>query len=346
VSRAGLKIACAIVILAPTVGVGVPNDAIPPIETRVYPLEKQDGIWWVGIADICDLAGAVMEGADAVFPLDLPDGHRMVVGVPGADGDGPLKVVVGDDTYEFTLGKAGLQKNGRQAWDLAHVPRRINGIPSAALEDMAHMLGLAEGEEADGQPTLFRGGVRHRLVPGKPTRRINYVHITDRAGKLVWKYQGRPLTPGKLIGQLPVGKYAEHNGALYLRGDVQLYRLDTDSQVQGTETLYGPVVPHRYEAEGVTADQLYLSIVQGVARPVQMASEEARAELEAQRAALTAEREAVAGALQTLEAQAAEMKPEQEERHTATVRALQRRLRQIAICEDALTEAIRQLEAD
>ncbi len=345
-SRTGLKIACIIAILAPTVAVGVPDEAAPLIDTRVYPLEKQDGVWWVGIADICDMADATMEGAEAVLSLDLPEGHRMVVGVPGADGDGPLKVVVGDDTYEFTLGNTELKKNGKEAWDLAHAPRRINRIPSAALEDMAHMLGLAEGAEVDGQPTLLRGALRHRLVQGKPTRRINYVHITDRAGNLVWKYQGRPLTPGKLIRRLPIGKYAEYNGALYLRGDVRLHRLDTDPQARSTETLYGPVIPHQYEAEGVTADQLYLSVVRGAARPVQMASDAARAELEAQRAALTAEREAVAGALQKLEAQAADTKPEQEERQTATVRALQRRLRQIAICEDALTEAIRQLEAD
>lgn len=345
-SATALKGAFIIAILAPTVAVGVPDEAAALIDTRVYPLEKQDGTWWVGIADICDLAGAAMEGADAVFPLDLPEGHRMVVGVPGADGDGPLQIVVGDDTYEFTLGKAGLKKNDTQAWDLAHVPRRINGIPSAALEDMAHMLGLAEGEEVDGQPTFLRGAVRHRLVQGYPTRRINYVHIADRAGNLVWKYQGRPLTPGKLIRQLPVGKYAEHNGALYLRGDVQLHRLDSDPQVGSTETLYGPVIPHRYEAEGVTADQLYLSILKGVARPMQMASDEARAELEAQRAALRATREALADELREVERQAAAAQPGTERRQQETARDLRQQLRQVTACEKAVTEAIRQLEVD
>ena len=332
-----------LVLLACTAGIGAPETNAPLLQKPVYPLEKQDDVWWVGIADICDIVDATMEGAEAVLPLDLPEGHRMVVGIPGAAGDGPLKVAIGEDTYEFMLGKTELEKNGRPAWDFGHAPRRISGIPSAALGDMAHMLGLAEGEEADGQPTIFRDGIRYRLVRGRPIRRFSYLHVQDADGNLLWKYEGPPLAPTRLIQQLPVGKYAEYNGALYLRGSTRLHRLDTESQSGSTETLYGPVIPHRYEAEGVLADQLYLSIVHARGRPVQMVADvEALRELQTQRAVAAAEREAIAAELRRLEQEAA-ARPGQGTRKTESLRALEQELRETKAREEGLEAAIRWL---
>jgi len=329
-------------LLICAVGIGAPDRDGPLLQKHVYPLEQQDDVWWVGIADICDIVDATMEGAEAVLPLDLPEGHRMVVGVPGG-GDGPLRVTVGEDTYEFRLGKTELKKNGEPAWDFGHAPRRINGIPSAALGDMAHMLGLAEAEGADGQPMISSDGTRYRLVPGRPVRRFSYLHVQDADGNLVWKYEGRPLAPARLIQRLPVGKYAEYNGALYLRGRAQLYRLETDPEADGPETLYGPVIPHRYEAEGVVADQLYLSIVHARGRAVQMVADvEALRELETERALAAAEREAIAAELRKLEREAA-ARPEQQKQQRTNLRALELKLREAKAHEAALEEAIRWL---
>jgi hypothetical protein len=66
--------------------------------------------------------------------------------------------------------------------------------------------------------------------------------------------------------------YESYNGLLYQRGAPHLEYLPDGGvrQSVGGE-LYGPVVPGRYHAEGVTGDQLFLSIVRVQPRRAEVA---------------------------------------------------------------------------
>ena len=60
--RFGVRFVAAVVILACAAAIGAPDKPGAPQEKKVFPLEKQDGVWWAGIADLCELAGAKCGG--------------------------------------------------------------------------------------------------------------------------------------------------------------------------------------------------------------------------------------------------------------------------------------------
>jgi hypothetical protein len=132
----------------------------------------------------------------------------------------------------------------------------------------------------DGQPTITKDGEQYRLVKGEPhwpgalkdggVVQINPEELQKRmeAAPFVWK--DFPLRPGERL-TIPSGiggAYTEHNGLVYRRAtaQVQMGPVVITPGGPGGETLYGPVVPNRFHAEGASADLMYLSIVKRPAR--------------------------------------------------------------------------------
>jgi hypothetical protein len=271
-----VKLCCLAIILLCTVTIGTPQNQDDVTDAEVYPLEKQDDVWFAGIRDTCELAGAKAPGlADAPFTIRQGPGgdgivefrgHVDALVVEGLTGKGSsIAVEVGEDTYTVTIGSVELLKNGERVWDLLHEPKRINGGACASLEDLAQVLDFTLGEEIDGQPAITKDDKTYRLVQGKPTPLS--VQWTPR--EELFKNLPRPLiiepregAPGVITvaPQTPQKGYVEFDGALYQRANVGVLGPTQPGQA-GKTLLYGPVIRNRYEVNGQLADQLFLSIV-------------------------------------------------------------------------------------
>jgi len=264
----GLKLTLGAVLLASAVAIGASDKPGAPPEKKVYPLVKQDGVWWLGIGDMCAIAGAKYEGGQTVRVFEGEHGRlEIVMGLVSKDT--PLKTTVGEDTYQLKLEDVKLAKNGERIWDLAHAPRLIDGVPCASLEDLCHLLRLGEGEELDGQPTIIKDNVRYRLIKGeaKPFRGS---FSLQGGGVPLGQWTVPPtLRPGDVLvtpARPSAGGYAEFNGLLYQTGREHLQYLQPGRVIPAPSTrLYGPVIPDRYSGrfggEYAKGDQLFLSIV-------------------------------------------------------------------------------------
>lgn len=273
----GLKLTLGAVLLASAVAVGAPDRPGAPPEKKVYPLAKQDGVWWLGIGDMCAMTGAKYDGGQTTRVLEGEHGRiEIIIGVVSKDT--PLKITVGEDTYQLKLEDVKLAKNGERVWDLAHGPRLIDGLPCASLEDLCHLLRLGEGEELDGQPTIVKDNVRYRLVKGEP-KPFSGRFSLQAGGVPLGQWTIPPtLRPGGVLvtpARPSAGGYAEFNGLLYQTGREELRYLQPGRATPAPSSrLYGPVIPDRYSGrfggEYAKGDQLFLSIVDvpGPARSV------------------------------------------------------------------------------
>ena len=272
-----VRCCCVAVILLCTAAIGAPQPRGDLTDKEVYPLEKQDDIWWAGIRDLCELAGAELPGAAPNQPFiierDFDERGMRLQGrlnvVVGADvlGKGPIEIKLGDDTYKLQIGSVELEKNGERVWDLLHEPKKINGVASAALEDLAKVLGFALDDEVDGQPTITKDGETYRLVQGAPSgfdvlQVPNAEVLNDLARPLIIERPNQELGPGafKVTPHPGARGYAEYNGALYQRATVGVFGPNQPG-AGGGQLLYGPVVRGAYDINGQSADLLYLSIV-------------------------------------------------------------------------------------
>ncbi|MBM3498527.1 MAG: hypothetical protein FJX74_07625 [Armatimonadetes bacterium] len=268
-----------LLVLLTTMAIGGPQDDGAPTGKQVFPLAKEGGLWWAGVGDLCDIVGARFDG-DFGARMYNERGERIrVEAFIRVGGSGPFKIAVGEDTYEFTLDKLPITRNGEEFGDFVMAPKRIEGVICAPLEDLERILGFELGEEAEGQPTIHHGGKQYRLVKGErgtPTLTPGDIIVEAPDGQrrqleqvpFVWRGW-----PGATAPQPEGGLYTEHNGMTYRRGTwgVQVGPY-APPQTAGAETLFGPVVPNRYHAEGQAADLMFLSIVRrqvlkvGVAR--------------------------------------------------------------------------------
>jgi len=281
-----VRCCCVAIILLCTAAIGAPQPRGDLTEKQVYPLEKQDDIWWAGIRDVCELAGAEVPGAvpnqPFVIERDFDERGMRLQGrlkvVVGADvlGRGPMEIKVGDDTYKLQIGSIELEENGERVWDLLHEPKRINEVPCASLEDLGKMLGFTLGDEVDGQPTIARDDERYRLVQGKPTsvpvQWTPNVEALDQFGRpLIIERPNQELGPGvfKVTPRPAARGYVEYHGALYQRATVGVFGPNQPG-AGGGELLYGPVVRGQYDINGQSADLLYLSIVRAKEPPAGM----------------------------------------------------------------------------
>ncbi len=271
------KCCCLAVILLCTAAIGAPGPQADLTEQAVYPLEKQEDVWWAGIRDVCEIAGAELAGA-ASGPVLLERGFggeqgpqlrfRVEAFADRLIGKGPIEVKLGDDTYKLEIGSAKLEKNGERVWDLLHEPKKIKGVPSASLEDLSKILGFTIGDEADGQPTITTDDQTYRLVQGQPSGfdhlQVPGAEAFDELGRpLIIERRGQEFGPGVFnVAPGPAAKeYVEYNGALYQRATVGV--LGPNQPVAGGGTLlYGPVIRGQYRIDGQAADLLYLSIVE------------------------------------------------------------------------------------
>jgi len=248
-----LRFVCALLLAFCAVAVGAPDDA----ETKVYPLFEEAGFWWAGIADICELVGAEVEGAGATYATDKGDGlvrveFRLVLGAQG-----PLTVKVGEDEYKLEVGKVEVERNGEHELDFIHAPRQHELSACATLEDLATILDFELDEDEEGRPVIIKGDEEYHLVQGErkwpapvlaPGDRMDVFRLDpeelEEHGDLVWEgpHGGLKVTIAPQAG----GGLAEHNGMAYRR--------------QGG-VLFGPVAPGAFRAEGQSADLMYLSIV-------------------------------------------------------------------------------------
>jgi hypothetical protein len=266
----GLKLTLAAVVFLVSVAIGAPDKPGALPEKQVYPLQRQDGVWWLGIGDVCTVFGARYLGKIGfASPGKLGDGGQGAL-TPKVVVTSEIGVMVGGDRYEFKLGSVRLTRNGQPAWDLAHAPKLIDNVPCALLEDLCHMLRLGEGEELDGQPTVVLAQRRYRLVQGQPPQAGPGFHIevTPPPGLLSPRVWPAPQRPGAAVSPpSPVGGYAQFNGLLYQMGRVEVKHIDPQRNVfRPSGMLYGPVIPNRFSGryDGgnyVKGDQLFLSIV-------------------------------------------------------------------------------------
>ncbi len=276
------KCCCVAVILLCTAAIGAPGPQGDLTEKQVYPLEKQEDVWWAGIRDLCELGGAELTaaaGGPVILQRDLGgegDRHlrfRIEAFADQLMGKGPIEIKVGDDTYKLETGSVELERNGERVWDLIHEPRRINGVASASLEDLAKILGFTIGDEVDGQPTITKDDQTYRLVQGKPSG-SQVVPVPDAEAPDLLP---RPFILERPLQELgpevfsitprpPANDYVELDGALYQRATVGVMGPNRPGAGGGT-LLYGPVIPGQYRVNGQSADLLYLSIVE-IQRPV------------------------------------------------------------------------------
>ena len=181
-----VRCCCVAVILLCTAAVGAPQPRGDLTDEEVYPLEKQDDIWWAGIRDLCELAGAELPGASPNQPFtierDFDERGMRLQGrlkvVVGADvlGKGPVEIKLGGDTYKLQIGSVELEKNGERVWDLLHEPKQINGVACASLEDLAKILGLTLGDDLDDRANTDR-----RLAAGPEMKLVRGVWLAFRA---------------------------------------------------------------------------------------------------------------------------------------------------------------------
>jgi len=269
-----LKLTGLLLALSATIAVGAPEDGAP-LEKKVFPLVKEGDMWWVGVADMCEIVGARFEGEGFSYKLERGNVLRMeVLGKFG--GNGPFKITLGEDTYEFKLGEFAITRNGDEFGDFLMQPKRIDGVVSATLEDLARVLVLAVGDDVDGQPTISSEAKQYRLVQGErkwqtPVLRdgdaivVGPDDLRKRMEEAPFIWRDWPGMQGGAMARPGQGEaYTEHNGMTYRRGTagLQMGPYAPVPASRGTETLYGPVVPNRFHAEGASADLMYLSIVQ------------------------------------------------------------------------------------
>jgi hypothetical protein len=268
------KLAGLLLALSATIAVGAPENDGAPTEKKVFPLVKEGEQWWAGVSDICGIVGAEFEGEGVAVKVDRGKG-LVVRAWAQIGGNGPFKIKVGDDTYQFKLDELAITKNDEEFGDFVMQPKRIERGVCATLEDLGRILSFEVGDEVGGQPTISKDGKQYRLVKGEPhwpgvlkdgeVVQINPEELQKRmeAAPFVWK--GFPLRPGErvTIPSATGGAYTEHNGMLYRRATAQIRMGPTiiTPDGPGMETLYGPVVPNRFHAEGASADLMYLSIV-------------------------------------------------------------------------------------
>jgi len=280
-----LRFTGGLVLFGATAALGAPDED-GPLDRKVFPLTKEGDQWWAGVADVCELCGAKLEGEGFTI-IQERDGPRLRIEARGVFAKaGPLRIHSGEDVYEFSLDQLPVQRNGEEFGDFVSPTKRIEGVVAATLEDLGRILGFEIGDEARGQPTLTWEGKQYRLVPGEAKGRVIFgldgqplripldfraVPAPDlpegfrqfEAKPFIWK-GAPPLKPGdplRVPGAAGSG-YEEHNGLLYQRGTVRLHFGPEGTPLNGgMETLYGPVVPGRYSAEGQSADLMYLSIV-------------------------------------------------------------------------------------
>ncbi|MGQ9731343.1 MAG: hypothetical protein ACUVX8_08690 [Candidatus Zipacnadales bacterium] len=266
------------------VALGAPEDDRNIPEKQVFPLLHEEDQWWVGIADICEIFGAKFEGDGLISKVDKQDGLRIMIQAQFG-GNGPFKITVGEDIYEFKLGELAIQKNGEDFGDFLLAPKRIEGTVAATLEDLSRILGFEVGEEVEGQPTIFKNGERYRLIQGERKTLLPQIFKLEGLNKLplVPELFEWPIDPDRWREFIPEAPrawkfrdvvsgggtgYVEHNGMLYHHGGIDIGgELRGEPLEQEGETLYGPVVPGRYGAEGTSADLLYLSIIKRPSQP-------------------------------------------------------------------------------
>ena len=59
---ATLRLTAGTLLLLSTVAIGAPDDGDALIEKSVFPLFGEDDLWWAGVGDVCEIAGAKFEG--------------------------------------------------------------------------------------------------------------------------------------------------------------------------------------------------------------------------------------------------------------------------------------------
>jgi hypothetical protein len=272
------KCCCLAVILLCTAAIGAPGPQADLTDKEVYPLEKQEDVWWAGIRDLCELGGAELTataGGPVILQRDLRGEavrglrFRIEAFADQLMGKGPIEIKVGDDTYKLETGSVKLEMNGERVWDLIHEPRAINGVGCASLEDLARILGFTVGGEVDGQPTIAKDDQTYRLVQGQPSGfhvvPVPDVEVFDEdlARPLIIERPNQELGPGAFsVAPRPAAKdHVELNGALYLRAPLPAWVPD-QSGMRGGTFLYGPVIRDQFRVNGQPADLLYLSIVE------------------------------------------------------------------------------------
>ena len=123
------KCCCLAVILLCTAAIGPPGLQADLTEKQVYPLEKQEDVWWAGVRDLCELAGAELTataGGPVILQRDLGGegnrhlGFRIEAFADQLMGKGPIEIKVGDDTYKLEVGSVKLERDGERVWDLIH----------------------------------------------------------------------------------------------------------------------------------------------------------------------------------------------------------------------------------
>ncbi|HJN13952.1 MAG TPA: hypothetical protein QGH10_00600, partial [Armatimonadota bacterium] len=162
-----LRLVVGTLVLFCAVAIGAPDGPEGPAEKSAYPLFEEDGQWWAGIGDVCEIVGAEFEGGGFTQAIEQEDGKlriqmRVVFGHAG-----PLKITVGEDTYEIEVGREQIDKNGENYRDFIHTPKRVKGVACATLEDLSGLLGFVVGEPDDGQPTIVADEGPIRLVEGE-----------------------------------------------------------------------------------------------------------------------------------------------------------------------------------
>jgi hypothetical protein len=255
--------------LSATAAVGAPqgDGALP--QEQVFPLVKDGGMWWAGVADVCGIVGAEFEGEGFAVDMDQGPGLR-IRGWVQIGGKGPFKIIAGEDAYEFSLEKLPITRNGEPFGDFVLAPKRVERTVSATLEDLGRILSFEVGAEADGQPTIIWDGTRHRLMRGK--RKLAGLPLSPGDTIVVEPddlrngLEREPFLwrgwPGGMVTAPQLGDYVEHNGMTYRRGTYGLQMgPHTYGRPVGAETLFGPVARGQFHAEGVGADLMYLSIV-------------------------------------------------------------------------------------
>jgi hypothetical protein len=256
-----------------TIAVGAPDSDGAPIEKKVFPLAKEGEQWWAGVSDLCELVGARFEGEGFSTTVTRDKGVQVRVWAQ-IGGKGPYKIVVGEDTYQFSLDALAITKNEEPFGDFVMQPKRIEGGICATLEDLGRILGFAVGGEVDGQPTITHDGKQYRLVkgerhwPGIVVKDGDVIEVrpedpAERLRELPFVWRGWPDGPGGgVVTFQGPGAYTEHNGLTYRRATTPF---PAGSQavppMGGMETLYGPVLPGRATNGGQPADLMYLSIV-------------------------------------------------------------------------------------
>lgn len=265
------------------VAISARGDGGAPVDKPVFPLVKEGEQWWVGVRDLCALLGATFEGEGLSLDVDREQGIR-VRALVRMGGDGPFLIKSGEDRFEFRLNQLEITKNGDYFGDFLFAPRRIEGVVAATLEDLGRILEFQIGEEVYGQPTISIGDNHYRLVKGEPLSPLailgeadkmlplkpeNWRRWRERLERLPFDWKKLPSVPHNalIFRSSPGPGYTEHNGLLYYRGGVGLQvgpEIFTPSAGQ-KETLYGPVLPNRFQAEGRSGDLTYLSIVERLA---------------------------------------------------------------------------------